>query len=143
MRAKKNKKEVKKMIIIDDLKEREKLENKENILLKVNINRKLNGKYEAFVQVREVSDGLTSFVFIKKEKENEEEEYFVRDVKTVDSNSFYADVEPGEEETTVYTRDYDSYEQALQDVIKVLSEVEEKRKKVREAKKQYDKWVII
>jgi hypothetical protein len=141
MRAQKWKKgEVDKMIIIDDLKERENLENKENILLKVNINRKLDGKYEAFVQVREVSDGLTSFVFIEKENEGK---YFVRDVKTVGTNTFYVEPGEGEESTTVYARDYDSYEQALEDIMKVLTEVEEKRKKVREAKKQYQKWVII
>jgi hypothetical protein len=112
------------------------------ILLETLIERLENGKYKLLIRVYETSDKLTSSIFVN---EISEDKYLIREVKTVGSNVFYDDNidNINRVATEKYEEYFDSFEEAYDKLIKLLKKIEENRKKVREAKKEYYKWVVI
>jgi len=118
------------------------LQEKKGILLECLIKRIENGKYKLLIRVYETSDGLTGSIFINDYRE---EKYLVREVKTAGSNAFYDDNIDNIDRVAGerYEEYFNSYEEAYEKLMEILNEIEENRKKVREAKKEYYKWVVI
>ena len=124
-------------MIITDKEEAENL-GKGRLLIEASISRRKNGKYELKIISRKADDGLTTSVFIYREGQ-----YFIRGIETKNSNVFYADINKNEAPSDFYVEDLDSYEEALQKLTEILSEVEKNRNLIREAGKEYHKWVVI
>ena len=113
------------------------LQEMKGIMLECLIKRIEDGKYKLLIRVYETTDAVTGKIFIKRE-----EKYLVREVKTIDSNTFYDDNIEGIT-TEKYEEYFNSYEEAYEKLMEILNKIEENRKKVREGKKEYYKWVVI
>jgi len=125
-------------MIITDVKEEAENLGKERLLIEASISRRKDGKYELKIISRKADDGLTTSVFIYREGQ-----YFIRGIETKNSNVFYADLSKNEAPSDFYVEDLDSYEEAYEKLMEILSEVEKNRKLVRDAKREYHKFIVI
>jgi len=126
------------MIITDNIKEVDL--KKERLVLKADINRRRDGKYELKIETVEATDGLTTSVFIYK---SNQVKYVVRDVKRENSNIFYIESAGNEVTSEIYEEEFSTFEEAYEKLIEILSEVEKNRNLVRDAKREYHKFIVI
>ena len=124
-------------MIITDKEEAENL-GKGRLLIEARISRIKNGKYELKIISRSADDGLTTSVFIYREGQ-----YFIRGIETKNSNVFYADLSKNEVPSDFYEEEFSTFEEAYEKLTEILTEIERNRNLVREAKREYHKFIVI
>ena len=127
------------MIVLDTLEEAKKIGG-EKLVLEARIKKTKRGRFELRIEVIETGDELTGSVFIYKENQVK---YIVRDTETKNSNVFYVEPNSGEISSEIFEQEFDTFEEALEQMFKILNEVEEKRKRIRETRKEYHKFIVI
>jgi SAM-dependent MidA family methyltransferase len=108
-------------------KARERAKQIKGVVISYSIDRDIDGKYIVIVCVEEVFDGLTDKVFVSENGK------MVREVLVQDENVYYEDVDERHRDVEFVC---DSFKEAKEKAVKIIEEIVENRKKVRQTKKE-------